>query len=206
MFKQLDATFSITGWCPKTNDVGIAISTARIAVGQRCPYAKVGVGAICTQSSTNPRLGIAGLKLLELGISPEDALNILLTLDEKREKRQVAAVDYRGQSFGYTGSECIEWAGHITGPGYVAAGNILVSAETIEAMSHSFKNSVGLPLSERLLRSLENGQNAGGDKRGRISAALLVASRKPEMFHNIRVDDSNEPVNELRRIYNKILK
>ena len=151
-------------------------------------------------------LFIIGLKLMELGLSPEDALNPLLTIDEDRERRQIGAVDSEGRCFGYTGSKCVEWAGHIVGKGYVVAGNMLVSSETIDAMSESFKNSLGLRLSERLLQALEAGQEAGGDKRGRVSAALLVATNIPKMFHDLRVDDDVDPIRKLRKIYNKIEK
>jgi len=174
------------------------------AVGQRCPHIKLVVGAIATQSYTNVMLGINGLRLLELGLTPEHALGVLLDEDGGRDLRQVAAVDARGRCFGYTGSKCVEWAGHIVGKGFVAAGNMLVGPETIEAMANSFRHSEG-ELSERLLVALEAGQRAGGDKRGRVSAALLVASNKPKRYHNLRVDDHPDPVVELVRIYDKIV-
>lgn len=204
MEEVLDTTFSITARCPATGDLGVAISTAVPAVGQRCPHVKLGVGAIATQSYTNVMLGINGLKLLELGLTPEHALGALLDEDEGRDLRQVAAVDAQGRCFGYTGSKCVEWAGHIVGEGFVAAGNMLVGPETIQAMAESFRNSEG-ELSGRLLAALETGQRAGGDKRGRLSAALLVASREPKRYHDLRVDDHPDPVAELRRIYNKVL-
>jgi len=201
--RVLDTTFSITARCPVTGDLGVAISTAVPAVGQRCPHVKVGVGAIATQSYTNVMLGVNGLKLMELGLTPDHALSVLLEEDEGRDLRQVAAVDARGRCFGYTGSKCVEWAGHIVGEGFVAAGNMLVGPETIKAMADSFRRSKG-ELSERLLAALEAGQRAGGDKRGRVSAALLVASKKPKRYHDLRVDDHPDPVAELRRIYDKV--
>jgi len=200
----LDATFSITARCPTTGGLGVAISTAVPAVGQRCPHVNVDVGAIATQSYTNEMLGINGLKLLELGLTPEHALGILLDEDEGRDLRQVAAVDAMGRCFGYTGSKCVEWAGHIVGEGFVAAGNMLVGTETLEAMAESFRRLEG-ELSERLLSALEAGQRAGGDKRGRVSAALLVASREPKRYHDLRVDDHPDPVVELKRIYDKVV-
>ena len=200
----LDTTFSITARCPSTSDLGIAISTAVPAVGQRCPHVKFDVGAIATQSYTNVMLGINGLKLLDLGLTPEHALGILLKEDEGRDLRQVAAVDALGHCFGYTGSNCVEWARHIVGEGFVAAGNMLLGPETLDAMAESFKSSEG-ELSERLLTTLEAGQRAGGDKRGRLSAALLVASSEPRRYHDLRVDDHPDPVAELRRIYDKVV-
>jgi len=149
-------------------------------------------------------LGINGIKLLALGLTPDHALGALLEEDEGRDLRQVAAVDARGRCFGYTGSRCVEWAGHVVGEGFVAAGNMLVSPETIEVMAVSFRGSEG-ELSERLLAALEAGQRAGGDKRGRVSAALLVASKKPKRYHDLRVDDHPDPVAELRRIYDRVV-
>ena len=111
------------------------------AVRQGCPHVKLGVGAIATQSHTNVMLGINGLRLLELGLTPEHALGVLLDEDGDRDLRQVVAVDARGRCFGYTGSKCVEWAGHIVGKGFVAAGNMLVGPETIEAMANSFRHS-----------------------------------------------------------------
>ena len=198
-----DTTFSITARCPATGDLGVAISTAVPAGGQRCPHVKLGVGTIATQSYTNVMLGINGLRLLELGLTPERALSALLEEDEGRELRQVAAIDALGRCFGYTGSKCVEWAGHIVGEEFVVAGNMLVGPETIEAMARVFRGSEG-ELSERLLVALEAGQGAGGDKRGRVSASLLVASREPKRYHDLRVDDHSDPVAELRRIYDKV--
>ncbi len=195
-----DSTFSITAFCPRTGDLGVAISTAALAVGRRCPHVKLGVGAIATQARTNIELGIKGLKLMELGISCEGAMRVLLEEDELRENRQIGAVDAQSRCYGWTGSKCNEYASHIVGKDFVVAGNTLFE-ETIPAMANAFETSKG-ELSERLLFSLEAGQDAGGDQRGRISAALLVASEKPKRYHNIRVDEHADPVTELRRIYN----
>jgi len=204
MESVFDATFSITARCPATGDLGVVISTAVPAVGQRCPHVRMNVGAIAAQSHTNIMLGIKGLKLLEHGLTPEHALGVLLEEDEGRDLRQVAAVDALGRCFGYTGSKCVEWAGHIVGEGFVTAGNMLLGPETLDAMAESFKSAEG-DLSERLLTALEVGQRAGGDKRGRVSAALLVASRESKRYHDLRVDDHPDPVAELRRIYDKVV-
>lgn len=203
MESVFDATFSITARCPATGDLGVAISTAVPAVGQRCPHVRMNVGAIATQSRTNIMLGIKGLKLIELGLTPEHALGVLLEEDEGRDLRQVAAVDSLGWCFGYTGAKCVGWAGHIVDEGFVAAGNMLVGPRTLESMVESFRKSEG-ELSSRLLTALEAGQRAGGDKRGRVSAALLVASGSWKRYHDLRVDDHPNPVVELRRIYDKV--
>jgi len=193
-------TFSVTARCPDTGDLGIAISTAVPAVGNRCIYVKVDVGAVATQSFTNVMLGVNGIKLLELGLSPDNAITSLLEEDDNRELRQVGAIDSFGRTFAWTGKKCIDWAGHLVGSDHVIAGNMLVSKDTIMAMSESFQ-SIGGELSNRLLTALEAGQNAGGDKRGRVSAAILVASKQDKRYHNLRVDAHSDPVNELRRIY-----
>jgi len=193
-------TFSITARCSTTGDLGIAISTAVPAVGRRCPFVKYGVGAIATQSFTNVRLGETGLKLLELGLTPEHAIEILLEEDEGRELRQAAAVDAQGRVFAYTGSKCVEWAGHVVGEDFAVAGNMLVGSQVVQEMKGSFESSSG-ELSERLLQALEAGQAAGGDKRGRQSAALLVGLKEDRLYYNLRVDDHPDPVAELRRIY-----
>jgi len=193
-------TFSITARCPDTGDLGIAISTAVPAVGNRCIYAKADVGAVATQSFTNIMLGINGIKLLELGLSPDNAITSLLEEDNNREQRQIGAIDSLGRTFAWTGKKCIDWAGHMIGSDHVVAGNMLVSKDTIIAMSESFQSISG-ELSNRVLTALEAGQNAGGDKRGRVSAALLVVSKKGKRYHNLRVDEHSDPVNELRRIY-----
>lgn len=194
-------TFSITARCTNTGDLGIAISTAVPAVGNRCIYVEVDVGAIATQSFTNMMLGIKGIKLLGLGLSPENAITVLLEEDKDKEQRQVGAIDSLSQTFAWTGIKCIDWAGHVIGPDHVVAGNMLVSKDTIMAMSESFQLTSG-ELSHRLLTALEAGQDAGGDKRGRISAALLVASKQAKNYQNLRVDAHSNPVFELRRIYN----
>jgi len=194
-------TFSITARCPNTGDLGIAISTAVPAVGNRCIYVKVDVGAIATQSFTNRMLGTNGIKLLGLGLSPENAITVLLEEDKDKEQRQVGAIDALSQTFAWTGTKCIDWAGHVIGPDHVVAGNMLVSKDTIVAMSESFQSTRG-DLNHRLLTALEAGQDAGGDKRGRVSAALLVASKQAKNYQNLRVDIHSNPVIELRRIYN----
>ncbi len=199
-----ESTFSITALCRDTGDLGVAISTAVPAVGGRCPHVKLGVGAVATQGSTNVMLGVDGLRLMGLGLSPERALRALLEEDEGRELRQLGAVDAQGRCFAYTGSECFGWAGHMVGEGFTLQGNMLVGEDTIGAMAESFRSSEG-ELSGRLLSALEAGQGAGGDRRGRVSAALLVASKDPKRHHDIRVDDHPDPVAELRRIYDRVV-
>ncbi len=196
-------TFSIVARDPRSGTLGIAVSTAMPCCGVGCPYVKTGVGAIASQAWTNPRLGVDGLKLLELGLSPEVAITTLLKEDQGAARRQVGAVDALGRVFAYSGAECEGWFGHRTGNGYSVQGNMLVSGETVEAMVAAFEKAEG-PLAERLLMALEAGQAAGGDKRGRVSAALIVRPPPTALWEgaDIRVDEHPDPVAELRRIFN----
>jgi len=198
-------TFSIVARDPKYELYGVAVSTAVPCVGAMVPHVKPGVGAIATQSYTNVRLGIDGLKLLELGLSPEAALTSLLAEDEGAALRQAAGIDSQGRVFAYTGAECVEWCGQRTGEDYSVQGNMLVGKETIEAMAVAFEGSRG-HLANRLLAALEAGQAAGGDKRGRESAALLVAPFMGDALSKIdlRVDYHPDPVAELRRIFDEL--
>jgi len=193
-------TFSIIARDPEAGVFGVAVSTAVPCVGVGVPHVKVGVGAIATQSDTNVRLGTDGLRLLELGLSPEAALTALLQEDAEAARRQVAGIDNQGRIFAYSGDECVDWYGHRTGENYSVQGNMLVGKETIDAMAEAFERSTGfLPL--RLLEALEAGQAAGGDKRGRESAALLAELPMEALpMVDVRVDQHADPVAELRRI------
>ena len=209
-------TFSIIARDPASAAFGVAVSTAVPCVGAIVPWAQSGVGAIATQSYSNIELGRDGLKLVELGLSPKAALESLLAEDPGAALRQVAGIDARGRTFAFTGGECVEWCGSREGDGYSVQGNMLVGQETIDAMAEAFESNAGRSLHQRLMLALEAGQAAGGDKRGRVSAALLVTPadattgppavqfdpRRYEM--NIRVDEHADPVAELRRIFEAI--
>jgi len=197
-------TFSIVARCPKTLALGVAVSTAVPAVGSVVPHVKVNVGAIATQAQTNIAYGIEGLRLIENGETPEKVFKKLLEEDKDREKRQVTIIDAKGRTAAFTGNETENWKGHVIGEDCVVAGNMLTGRDVIEAMRDSFDEKKGT-LALRLLKSLEAGQNAGGDKRGRLSAALLVAdsrwigSGRPLL--DLRVDAHSNPVAELLRVY-----
>lgn len=194
-------TFSITARCKKTGMLGVAISTARPAVGGLTVYVKAGVGAIATQAAVNPYLGIDGLKYLEQGLSAEEVMAKVRSEDEDDEKRQYAIVDAKGNATGYTGTDTVAWAGHHIGDQFVVTGNMLVGKETIDAMKESFESTDGDYLPERLLAALAAGQQAGGDKRGKQSAALYVAHQHDYPLVDIRADEHPDPVTELQRIY-----
>jgi uncharacterized Ntn-hydrolase superfamily protein len=195
------STFSIAARCPRTGMVGVAVSTAVPGVGGLCPFARAGVGAVATQSWVNPYLGIDGLRLMSEGLSASAALEKLLADDPGRNVRQVGLVDRNGQSRAWSGPDCVPWFGHITGPGYAVQGNMLVGEQTVQAMAEAFERAEALDLPERLLVVLEAGQAAGGDKRGRQSAALRVAHTEEYAHCDLRVDEHRHPVAELRRVF-----
>nr|MDO8097685.1 DUF1028 domain-containing protein [Candidatus Njordarchaeota archaeon] len=194
-------TFSIAAYCQRTSQLGIAVSTAIPAVGAINPFARARVGAIATQAWSNPYIGIDGLILLEKGLSPAEVLKQLLRVDADREKRQISIVDANGNVAAFTGKEVEPVSGHYEGKGYVVAGNLLVNHETIRTMAKAFERTPG-PLGERLLAALEAGQAVGGDRRGKVSAALLVVKDEEYPYIDLRVDEHRRPVAELRRIFN----
>ncbi len=198
-------TFSIAARCPEEGSFAVAVATARPNVGSLVPFVSL-KGAIATQARVNTDLGRKGIALLEAGVEIEIALDTLLQADDDRDVRQVHGLD-ASHTFAFTGQGCVEWAGHHVGEDYTVAGNMLVGPQVIEAMAASFETQANqdLELSERLVRALEAGQQAGGDKRGKQSAALLVASPDPRFYHNLRVDEHVDPVPELRRIYDLLV-
>jgi len=194
-------TFSIAARCPETGMVGVAVSTALLCVGQLCPFPRAGVGAISTQSFVNPYLGIRGLDYLAEGMDAVAVRDRLAAEDDGRTLRQFSIVDRQGNSAAYTGADCVLWCGHMTGDGYAVAGNMLVGEATIAAMAETFEATAGEAFTERLVRALEAGQAAGGDRRGRQSAALKVMDTEDYPTVDIRVDDHPDPVVELRRVW-----
>ena len=195
-------TFSIAAREGETGAFGVAVATARPSVGSLVPWVSL-KGAVATQARVNTELGRQGLLLLSEGVPVDVALSSLLWKDRDREIRQVHGVDGE-RAFCHTGAECVPWCGHEEGPDFTVAGNMLAGPDIIAAMARTFRKSDG-ELSARLLLALEAGQAAGGDKRGKQSAALLVASPEPRMYHNLRVDDHADPVGELRRIYELVV-
>ncbi len=194
-------TFSITARCPDTEMLGIAVSTKRLCVGARCPFARARVGAISTQSFVNPYIGINGLDYLAAGMDAVSARDRLAAEDGGRSLRQFAIVDREGRAAAYSGDECVGWFGHRTGNGYAVAGNMLVGEPTVTEMARAFEACRGEALPERLVRALEAGQVSGGDKRGRQSAALTVVHTEDYPLVDLRVDDHQDPVAELRRLW-----
>jgi uncharacterized Ntn-hydrolase superfamily protein len=203
---KLVATFSIVGADPETGEVGVAVQSKFLAVGSVVPWAKADVGAVATQSWANTSYGPEGLALLEQGLSPEEVIAKLVTDDPSRNLRQVAVINAEGKASAFTGEECYEWAGHKVGKHHSAQGNILVSEETVTAMSETFEKTER-PLAERLLTAIAAAQHAGGDSRGKQSAAIYVLQKGAgyggynDIKVDLRVDDHPEPIEELQRLY-----
>jgi uncharacterized Ntn-hydrolase superfamily protein len=199
-------TFSIAAWDEDSGAFGVAVSTKFFGVGSLCPFVEAGVGAVATQAFVNPTFGPRGLRLLAEGRSARETVDALTASDEGREHRQLHVVDRRGRTAAWTGRETVTWAGHSARDGFSVAGNMLVGEPTIMEMADAFEAHRGVELAERLLRALEAGQAAGGDKRGRQSAALKIATTEVYPYLDIRVDDHPDPVAELRRLFEEAKK
>ena len=197
-------TWSIVARGP-AGEFGVAIASRFFAVGMLCAHARSGVGALSTQALVNPHYGPRGLDLLEQGIAPSSVIENLLREDEGRDHRQVHLVDAEGRVAAHTGSACVDWCGHLAGEGYSVAGNMLTGPEVLRETSLAFQKGKNLSFAERLLAALAAGEAAGGDKRGKQAAALRVHTTEDYAFLDIRVDDHEEPIAELRRLYRKSL-
>jgi uncharacterized Ntn-hydrolase superfamily protein len=201
------STYSICACDLEARQWGVAVQSKFLAVGSVVPWAALLVGAIATQSYANPRYGPDGLALLREGLQAAEVVKRLTDADDDRAQRQLGIVDGEGRAATYTGAECHEWAGGRTGSGYAAQGNILVSEETVDALAETFESTAGEPLAVRLLDCLDAAQAAGGDRRGQQSAALLVVGPEQgyaglsDVFVDLRVDDHERPLEELRRIF-----
>jgi len=195
-------TFSIVGYDPEKEEWGIAVQSKFLAVGCAVPWARAGVGAVATQSLANTSYGPRGLAMMEEGIPAEEVIARLTEEDEDRALRQVGVVDAKGNAASFTGAECFDWAGHVVGQHYACQGNILVSEDTIQAMAHTFEKTSGA-LVGRLLAALQAGQEAGGDRRGQQSAAILVVREGGgilgfnDRYVDLRVDDHPTPIEQL---------
>jgi uncharacterized Ntn-hydrolase superfamily protein len=205
--EPLVTTYSICACDLDAGQWGVATQSKFLAVGSVVPWAEAHVGAIATQSYANPRYGPDGLALLREGLSAAEVVDRLTSADEGRAQRQLGIVDALGRAATFTGEECHEWAGGRVGTGYAAQGNILVSAATVDALAETFEATAGASLAERLLDSLAAAQEAGGDRRGQQSAALLVVERDggyaglSDVLVDLRIDDHEHPVAELRRVF-----
>jgi uncharacterized Ntn-hydrolase superfamily protein len=201
------ATYSICACDLEAQQWGVAVQSKFLAVGSIVPWAEPRVGAVATQAHANPQYGPDGLALLRQGLAADDVVKRLTEADAGRAQRQLGIVDGAGGAATYSGPECPEWAGGRAGDGYAAQGNILVSAETVEALAKTFESTAGSPLAERLLDCLDAAQAAGGDRRGQQSASLLVVgpgqgyAGLSDTVVDVRADDHRRPLEELRRLF-----
>ena len=180
---------------------GVAIASRFFAVGALCPHAHSGIGALATQALVNPLYGPRGLTMLSQGLEAADVVYALVEADAGREHRQLHVIDAEGNIAAHTGVECIEWCGQIAGDGYSVAGNMLAGPQVIEDTAQAYDAGSDLPFAERLIAAMEAGEAAGGDKRGKQAAALLICSSEAYPFLDLRVDDHPEPLTELLRLY-----
>ena len=201
------ATYSIAACDLDAGQWGVAVQSRFLSVGSVVPWAAPHVGAIATQAYANPRYGPEGLALLRDGVPADEVVRRLVEADEGRAERQVGVVDRDGGSASYTGAECLDWAGHRNGPCYAAQGNILVGKETVDAIAETFESNAGPPLAVRLVDCLAAAQAAGGDRRGQQSSSLLIVeedggyAQLSDLVLDLRVDDHERPIEELRRLY-----
>lgn len=204
---QSIATFSIVAYDPVRREWGVAVQSKFLAVAAVVSWARAGAGAVATQSYANLTYGPRGLEMMEKGMAAKEAIEALTSADEKRASRQVGAVDKEGRAAAYTGADCHDWAGHIVGDGFACQGNILVPG-TVEAMAERFEQVRGGPgeLADWLVEALAAGQKAGGDKRGRQSAGVLVVRENGgyggnnDRYLDLRVDDDPSPIHKLKKL------
>jgi len=199
-------TFSLVACDLEARQWGVVVASRFLAVGAVVPWAQAEVGAVATQASANVSYGPRGLELLATGASAQEAIDRLTRDDAGKLERQIGVVDGAGRSATFTGPECFDWAGGRAGPGYAAQGNLLAGAAVVEALADTFEGTEG-PLVERMLASLAAGDEAGGDRRGRQSAAVIVREADggygggTDILIDLRVDDHADPVTELQRLY-----
>ena len=184
---------------------GVAIASRFFAVGALCVHTQRGVGALSTQALMNPLFGPLGLQLMQSGLSAAQVMHELLLTDEGRAQRQVHLLPAQGLPVAHTGTACIDWCGHMAGDDFSIAGNMLAGPQVLEETARAFQAAAGAPLAERLLQALQAGEDAGGDKRGKQSAALKIQADEDYLQLDLRVDDHAEPVLELKRLLEKSL-
>jgi len=193
-------TWSIIARDEKTGEIGIAVATRFFAVGARVPFIEVGVGALATQALINPFYGRAGLAVLRQGMSAPEVVQHLTEADTGSAHRQLHVMDSAGGFAAHTGSACVDWCGHLIGDTFSVAGNMLAGPQVIEATAQAYAGNNALPFARRLIAAMKAGEAAGGDKRGKQSAALLIYSTEEYADLDLRVDDHADPLAELERL------
>jgi len=193
-------TWSIIARDSSTGRIGIAVATRFFAVGARVPHIAPGIGGIATQALVNPYYGIDGVKLLCEGRGPREVVDTLVAADDGRTSRQLHVMDIKGRVAAHTGTECVDWCGHIQGDGFSLAGNMLAGAAVLDDTAKTYIANASLPFAQRLIVAMKAGEAAGGDKRGKQSAALLIQGEEEWSDLDLRVDDHADPLAELERL------
>jgi uncharacterized Ntn-hydrolase superfamily protein len=193
-------TWSIIARDDSTGQIGIAVATRFFAVGARVPHIAAGIGGIATQALVNPYYGIDGIKLLREGREPRDIVETLIAADSGHQSRQLHIMDAGGRVAAFTGRDCVDWCGHIEGKGFSIAGNMLAGARVLDDTGKAYIAGEKLPFAQRLIAAMRAGEAAGGDKRGKQSAALLIYGAEEWSDLNLRVDDHADPLSELERL------
>jgi uncharacterized Ntn-hydrolase superfamily protein len=193
-------TWSIIARDAATGEFGIAVATRFFAVGARVPYIAAGIGGIATQALVNPYYGIDGLKLLRAGHAPNDIVETLIAADTGHQSRQLHLMDAGGRIAAFTGNQCVDWCGHIQGERFSIAGNMLAGGRVLDDTANAYIAGETLPFAQRLIAAMRAGEAAGGDKRGRQSAALLIHGDEEWSALDLRVDDHPDPLTELERL------
>ena len=196
-------TWSIVARDSASGAFGVAVTTKFFAVGALCPHAMSGTGALATQALVNPIFGPRGLRLLGQGVPAPELVRLLLAEDDGRETRQLHVLDSAGRNAAHTGKDCIGWCGHLVRGGFSVAGNMLAGPEVVADTAASYEANAALPFAARLIGALDAGQAAGGDKRGKQSAALIIYASEEYPELSLRVDDHAEPLAELRRLHDE---
>jgi uncharacterized Ntn-hydrolase superfamily protein len=194
-------TWSITARDPATGHLGIAVASRFFAVGAVVPHIRGGLGAIATQAFISPMWGTEGLRMLAEGLAPQQVIDRLVAADAGHPNRQLHLIDAQGRSAAFTGADCIDWCGHLVAEGVSVAGNMLEGPQVLDATLASYRAGMDLPFAERLLTAMQAGEDAGGDKRGRQSAALAIYRDQDYAWLDIRADDDSDPLAELRRLH-----
>jgi uncharacterized Ntn-hydrolase superfamily protein len=193
-------TWSIIARDSATGQFGIAVATKFFAVGARVPHIAPGLGGVATQALVNPYYGIDGVRLLQEGKSPQETVMALLATDAGRESRQLHIMDAQGCIAAHTGKDCVDWCGHIAADGFSIAGNMLAGPQVLDETAKAYRANAALPFAQRLIAAMRAGEAAGGDKRGKQSAALLINDGEEWSALDLRVDDHADPLGELERL------
>jgi uncharacterized Ntn-hydrolase superfamily protein len=193
-------TWSIIARDPPTGQIGIAVATKFFAVGARVPHIAPQAGGVATQALVNPYYGIDGVRLLREGKAPAEIIATLVAADDGRDSRQLHIMDASGRIAAHTGRECVDWCGNLEGAGFSIAGNMLAGAQVLDETAKAYVANEKLPFAQRLIAAMKAGEAAGGDKRGKQSAALLIHGEEDWSNLDLRVDDHTDPLAELERL------